>query len=320
MRFLRPRVVVSECLGFRPVRYDGNMNYDATVETLKKFAELIPVCPEVGAGLGVPRNPVILMRDGDRILLIDTGTGENFADRVNEFAKSFLGGLIGVDGFLLKSKSPSCGVGDAKLYGRGRAVIARSDGLFASIVRAVFPLLPIEGEKRLLKYEIRRNFFTRLFAIAELRETLSNADAEELVKLHRRNKYLLMLYSPLALKTLGRLLAERKKRDPRELGEAYRDLFLRALTRRPPRGAYANVFTHIYGHIKEKLEHRERRYILTLIERYRRGIESLKTIMTYFRGFVHRFDEEYLAEQRFIEPYPEELEPFDEESAEKERI
>lgn len=53
---------------------------------------------------------------------------------------------------------------------------------------------------------------------------------------------------------------------------------------------------------------RERDYILTLIEEYRRGRSTLRTLTAYFKGFIYRLGNEYLAEQRFIEPYPEELE------------
>lgn len=308
VRHPRPRVVVSECLGFRPTRYDGNIIYDEIVEVLKKFADLIPVCPEVGIGLGIPRNPLVLTRNGDDVCLVDTKTGEDFSRRMNEFAHSFIADLKDVDGFLMKSKSPSCGVGDAKVYGKGWAVVGRSDGIFTKLMREAFPLLPIESEKRLLKYEIRRNFFTKIFSIADLRETLSGARMGELVEFHRRNKYVLMLYSPHLLKKLGRLVAERDQREPQELKREYGRAFLEALSRNPGRGSYANVFMHLYSHVKENLVEKERKYILALIEGYRMRRVLLKTLIAYFRGFIYRLGNEYLAEQRFIDPYPEELE------------
>lgn len=54
-------------------------------------------------------------------------------------------------------------------------------------------------------------------------------------------------------------------------------------------------------------------YILTLIDDYRMGRNHLKTLTVYFKGFIYRLGNEYLAEQRFIEPYPEELEHIEEE-------
>lgn len=308
MRHPRPRVVVSECLGFRPTRYDGNIFYDEIVEVLRKFADLLPVCPEIGIGLGVPRNPLVLTKDGNNIFLIDTKTGEDFSKRMKEFAGKFISNLYDVDGFIMKAKSPSCGIGDAKIYGKGWAVVGKSDGMFTKLMREAFPLLPIESEKRLLKYEIRRNFFTKIFALADLREALSRVGVEELVEFHRRNKYILMLYSPHLLKKLGRLVAERNLREPIELKREYREIFMEALSKNPGRGSYANVFTHIYSHIKKNLVESERRYILNLIKEHRSGRKLLKTLTIYFEGFVHRLGNKYLAEQRFIKPYPEELE------------
>ncbi len=307
VRYPRPRVVVSECLGFRPTRYDGNIIYDETVETMKKFTDFIPVCPEVRIGLGIPRNPLVLTRNMNEIYLLDTKTGENFSHRMKEFAHSFISYLNDIDGFLMKSKSPSCGVGDAKIYGKDRAVIGRSDGVFTKLMREFFPLLSIESEKRLLKYEMRRNFFTKIFSIADLRETLLGAGSKELVAFHRRNKYILMLHSPHLLKKLGRLIAERDLRETWELKREYSRTFLEALSRNPGRGSYANVFVHLYSHIKEDLVEKERKYILALIEGYRTQKVLLKTLIAYFRGFIYRLGNEYLAEQRFIDPYPEEL-------------
>lgn len=313
MRHPRPRVVVSECLGFRPTRYDGNMFHDKIVETLREFADLLPVCPEVGIGLGVPRSPLVIAKINDYIHLVDTKTGEDLLNRMEDFAKSFIDGLTDIDGFLMKSRSPSCGVGDAKVYGKGWVVVGRSDGVFTRIIRNTFPLLPVESEKRLLKYEIRRNFFTKIFAIADLRETLSRRGKEELVELHRRNKYILMLYSPHLLKRLGKLVADRALVELDELKRVYRMMFLEALSKNPRRGSYANVFAHIYGHIKENLTERERAYVLALIEEYRAKGNLLRALTVYFKSFVHRLGSEYLAEQRFIEPYPDELEHIGEE-------
>lgn len=308
MRHPRPRVVVSECLGFSPTRYDGNMLRDEVVEALKRFAELLPICPEVRIGLGIPRNPLVLVKEGNAIRLIDAKTGDDFSQRMIDFASSFAGGLKGIDGFLMKSKSPSCGVGDVKIYGKSRVVIGKSDGVFTGFMREAFPLLPIESEKRLLKYEIRRNFLTKIFSIADLRETLSKGGREDLAEFHRRNKYILMLYAPGLLKKLGKLVAERGQMDLRELKREYGRIFLEALSRNPGRGSYANVFIHIYGHVKRNLVDRERSYILNLVEEYRMGRSHLKMLTTYFRGFIYRLGSEYLAEQRFMEPYPEELE------------
>lgn len=307
--FPTPTVVLSECLGIRAVRYDGGIIFDEFVETLKKYVTVVPVCPEVGAGLGVPRNPLALYRDGNAVYLIDLKTGEDITHRVKRYAESFLSDLVDVDGFLLKSGSPSCGIGDSKIYGRGGAVLGRSNGLFAELARSSYPLLPFESEKRLLNFGIRRNYLTRLFAISDLRISLNNINrVETVVELHRRYKYVLMLYSPHYLKILGKLVAERSHIDLHKLINLYRRYFLEALMKNPGRGSYANVFTHLYSHLKDRMSVQERDYLKSLIDEYRVGRETLKALIAYFKGFIYRLGDKYLEEQKFLEPYPPELE------------
>ncbi|MEM0487402.1 MAG: DUF523 and DUF1722 domain-containing protein [Sulfolobales archaeon] len=303
----RPRVLLSECLGIRPVRHDGNMVFDSFVEVLKKYVDVLPVCPEVSLGLGVPRSPLVLYEESGRLELLDTKTGTKYTKNMEELAKSILSNLV-VDGVILKSASPSCGVGDAKVYGPGRRVVRRGDGLFTSAVRSYMRCVPVESERRLYAHDIRVRFLTKIFALAELRETLSNLrTSEELVDFHRRFKYLIMLHNQTALKNLGRLVANREKYSLEELTDSYRKKFIEALCANPTRKSYVNVFTHMYGHLKKLLNQSERKYVLYLIESYASDRESLKTVMAYFRGFIHRFGDSYLAEQRLLSPYPEEL-------------
>jgi uncharacterized protein YbbK (DUF523 family) len=58
MPLARPVVVFSRCLGFAPCRYNGQTIVEAEVEALKPHLDVLTVCPEVGTGLGVPRDPL----------------------------------------------------------------------------------------------------------------------------------------------------------------------------------------------------------------------------------------------------------------------
>src|SRR5574341_884789 len=57
----RLRIGISQCLLGDPVRYDGGHKRDALLaDTLSRQIEWVPVCPEVEAGLGVPRDAMRL--------------------------------------------------------------------------------------------------------------------------------------------------------------------------------------------------------------------------------------------------------------------
>lgn len=308
MYYARPQIVISTCLGLAPVRYDGNIIFDEQVERLKKFVNFIGVCPEVGIGLGVPRNPLVLVAKSNGIKLVDTIKGGDYTEALVRFAEKFSNDLPEIDGFILKSASPSCGVKDAKIYDEHRRVVGKSDGLFTTYIRERFKNLPVESEKRLSNAHIRRNFYTKIFTIAYIRETLERArDLDDIVSMHRSLKYTLMLFHPGMLKHLGRLVANRSSMGIEKLKKEYREIVLRALVRNPTYKSYYSVFLHLYGHLKNDLSDGERRYVLKLLEDLKNEKIDVKVVMSYFKGFMYRFTDEYLSEQRFLQPYPDDL-------------
>lgn len=308
LQYPKPRIVISECLGINPVRYDGNIIFDQYVEALKRSVEVISVCPEVGLGSGVLCKPLVLNQDEGGVRLVDTFSGRDLINSMVEFATRFLKSLPEVDGFLLKASSPTCGIGDVKVYDRGRAVSRKVDGLFTTIVKNTFPYLPVESEKRLGNVEIRRVYYTKIFTLAYIRESLSKAvEPNDIVSLHLSIKYILMLHDPSALKKLGSLVADRGRFNFTELKKLYWDTALRALSKNPTRYSYLNVFQHVLRHLRDRINDDERMYVLSLLKEFSRGSLEVKTIVSYLKGFIFRFHDEYLAKQRFLQPYPEEL-------------
>jgi uncharacterized protein YbbK (DUF523 family) len=165
----KPRVVVSKCLGFAACRYDGTMAPDAFVEGLKGRVTFCPVCPEMEIGLGCPRDPIrIVLLEGNR-RLVQPSTGKDLTARMRRFSRRFLDSLGRVDGFILKARSPSCGIRDTKIFAGpdDRAPIAFGSGLLAEAVLERFPGLAIEDEVGLNDRETCREFLARLFACGQ---------------------------------------------------------------------------------------------------------------------------------------------------------
>ncbi len=164
--FAKPVVIISQCLGFANCRYNGEIIRDEFVEKLRPHVEFRPVCPEVEIGLGVPREPIRVVAVSGELRLLQPATGRDITERMRDFAASFLASLQEVDGFILKSRSPSCGIHDVPIYASTEGVESTTvdSGLFARAVRERFPDLPIEDERRLEDDGIKREFLTRLFA------------------------------------------------------------------------------------------------------------------------------------------------------------
>ncbi|MBM4129694.1 DUF523 domain-containing protein [bacterium] len=146
------RVAVSACLLGEPVRYDGQLKACAAVrDELARAAELVPLCPETGAGMPVPREPVDLFGSAASPRMVGAHTGEDWTARVQAWIDAALDRCqaVGVAGFVLKARSPSCGVGTAARFPEPGGQPVAADGLLAAAIRRRFPQLPLVEDEAL---------------------------------------------------------------------------------------------------------------------------------------------------------------------------
>lgn len=306
--FARPRVVVSRCLGFTHCRYDGSMISAPEVRALEEEVEFHTVCPEMEIGLPSPRPPLRLVGEREPRLL-QPATGRDLTDPMGEFVSQLFLSLPPVDGFVLKNRSPSCGIADAKVYSsteKGTA-IARRAGLFGGAVRERFPDLPTEDEGRLTNRSLREAFLTSIFALASLREAEVSGRVRELVAFHARYKLLLMALGQARLGELGRIAANPDRLPVSEVFRRYQEAFRAALTRPLRRPSGANALLHAFGYVSDGLSAGERAYFLETLAEYRAGHVPLSAPVGVLRAWIVRFDVPYLAEQRLFFPFPSSL-------------
>src|SRR5712691_5879154 len=147
-----PRVGVSQCLLGEPVRYDGGHKLDSVlIETLGRYVEWVPVCPEVEVGLGTPREPMRLVGDPLAPRLVTINTGVDHTEAINRFARKRVRELeaLNLSGFVFKSASPSCGIRGVPLFNIQGIETHDGVGLFARAFMEHFPEMPVEEESRL---------------------------------------------------------------------------------------------------------------------------------------------------------------------------
>jgi uncharacterized protein YbbK (DUF523 family) len=162
---VKPRVAISSCLLGQPVRYDGGHKRDPfAAGPLARLVTLVPVCPEVELGMGVPREPVQLERTRRGVRMIGTRTRRDYTTAMTRFARSRVRALDALDlsGYVFKKNSPSCGPSGVPVHGPGRA--ARGRGLFAAALRERMPGLPVVDESALADPAGRKRFIERVFA------------------------------------------------------------------------------------------------------------------------------------------------------------
>jgi uncharacterized protein YbgA (DUF1722 family)/uncharacterized protein YbbK (DUF523 family) len=307
--FATPNVVISKCLGFDRCRWNGAVIPDEFVESLKPHVHYHPVCPEVEIGLGVPRDPIRIVDTGQGPRLIQPSTGTDMTVKMRRFTKTFLDSLTDIDGCILKYRSPSCGMKGVKIYAgpqKGAASIP-GPGFFGGAVLDKFSIAAIEDEGRLRNFRLREHFLTKLFLMADWRTVRSSGTMRDLVRFQAQNKLLLMAYNQKELKILGRLVANLEKRPLVEIRRDYEKHLGGALARPPRYKSNINVLMHGLGFFSRELSPSEKTFFLDALERYRNEKIPLSVPLNLARSWVIRFDQEYLRQQTFFEPYPEAL-------------
>ncbi len=307
------RIGISACLLGHEVRFDGAHKRDRFLtDTFGRFVEWVPVCPEVELGMGTPREPVRLEKDGADLHLVAPRSGRDWTRPMRRFAARRVRTLAALDlsGYVLKKDSPSCGMERVRVYEPERKGAPRREGrgLFASALIAANPLLPVEEEGRLWDPRLRENFISRVFAYHRLRVFFDGRwTLSGVVAFHTSYKFTLLAHSPEAYKRLGLLIAKAKEIPRPELRAQYEAEFMGALSKFATIRRHTNVLEHLAGYFKTRLDTASRAELAALIEEYRRGLVPLIVPITLIRHHVRQHRVSYLEGQIYLEPHPKEL-------------
>jgi uncharacterized protein YbbK (DUF523 family)/uncharacterized protein YbgA (DUF1722 family) len=293
----RPRVGVSSCLLGSLVRFDGgHKRFGFLADELGPYVDWVPYCPEVEIGLGTPREPIRLT--AEHRLVNRSGTADHTA------LMQALPLPSGVDGYVFKAKSPSCGVRDIPRYrSDGRASGVVGPGLYAERVMAALPRLAVEDEGRLSDAGRREAFVERVFAAARLRSLLSGPwEPRDLVAFHARHELQLLAHDPVRYRLAGRVVAGAVSRA--ETASAYGELFLAAMASRATRGRNASALRLAYRRIGRSLAPPLASDLVGRIEAYRRGEVPLGVPVALLARYASGGDLPWLAEQTYLAPFP----------------
>jgi uncharacterized protein YbgA (DUF1722 family)/uncharacterized protein YbbK (DUF523 family) len=302
-------VVISKCIEFDSCRWNGLTIRSDAVKILKPFTDFVTVCPEMEIGLGCPRDPVRIVDGSGGVRLVQPATSRDLTTKMRRWGKTFLESLGGVDGFLLKERSPSCGTRGVKVYSSAdsKSATGKGPGILGEAVLAAFPYLPVENEGRLRNFSVREHFLTRVYANARFRTVQSAGTMKTLVRFHSENKLLLNAYSQKEMRVMGRIVANHEQRPVSEVIETYGEHLQSALAKTSRTAANVNVLQHALGYFKEELSPVEKAFFLKSLERYRAGRIPLSVCTSIIRVWIARFGQPYLEPQTYFEPYPEDL-------------
>lgn len=299
-------VGVSSCLLGNAVRYNGGHKHcQGLTDIWANYLQLIPVCPEVECGLPVPREPMGLRGDPRHPFLVTLQGDEDHTGPMLQYAQGKAAQLAarGLCGFIFKKGSPSCGL-KIKVEATPQNAARYSLGIFAGVVRASFPLLPVAEETGLKHAKGRENFITRVFCYRRWQDFLQDLpNPEKLAVFHDQHRLLLMAHSPEHLAVLNRLLTQETLAKA-SLLKAYGSSFMHAFTFQATTKKNVHVLQHTMKHLKPLLNNEDQMELLDLLGKYANSLVPLMAPLTLINHYARTYDIRFLKSQMYLQPYP----------------
>lgn len=306
------KVGISACVLGDKVRFDGGHKKSGyVVSYLSKVFDFVPVCPEVGIGMSVPRPAIRVVDAGDTGLRLTDSkdVSLDYTDKLDDFYEAKHASFSQLDGYILAAKSPTCGVERIKVYSTdGDLLHRKGQGLFARQIRNNYPDLPMEEDGRLNDPGLRESFITKVYVHHRLREqVLGDPSAAALMQFHAQHKFLVMAYSPQNYQALGRLVAQAGSRELASVIAEYKTLLMRVFDKPTNRKKHTNVLMHLQGFFKRDLSKSDKQELVEQIDKYRRGHLPLMAPVTLLKHYLKEYPNPYLASQVYLDPFPDEL-------------
>ncbi len=308
------KIGISACLLGQQVRFDGGHKHDGYITgTLGLYFDFVPLCPEVGIGLGVPRPTLHLVRNDGSLRAVNVKDPTiDHTEALSRYFEQSLPQLAGIHGYILKKNSPSCGMERVKVYTMVKQNLPPDRdgiGIFAQALRAKFPLLPVEEEGRLCDPVLRENFIGRIFVYHRWQQLLAaGLTPGDLVDFHADHKYVLMAHDQDSARELGQMVAQVGVVDDLPaLAADYFRLLMTTLAKRVTRGQHANVLMHLMGYLKGCIDAADRQEMLDTIHQYRHGYVPLVVPITLLKHHFRRHPQPYIERQHYLNSHPKEL-------------
>ena len=311
MRKRKIKIGISSCLLGEEVRFDGGHKRDRFItDRLSDYISFVPICPEVGIGLGVPRQPIQLVGSPNKYKVV--GVKDESLDVTEDlirYAHATLAKLSNVSGYIFKSKSPSCGMARVKLFPTSSAVPKQEGtGVYAKTVMQLLPNLPVEEEGRLNDPVLRENFIERIFVYRRWQNLVEQGiTAGRLVEFYTQHKLTVLSHGQRGYMRLGRLVATVGRDNFLDIADQFIAELMTVLKRPATRRSHANVLRHVQGYLKKKLDKSDKQELSHTLEQYRLGYLPLIVPITLLRHHFRRNPTQYLTKQIYLNPHPPEL-------------
>lgn len=304
------KIGVSSCLLGFEVRHDGSHKRDRYItDTLGEYFHYIPFCPETAIGLGTPRPAIRLLRKDSDIHLVESREQNvDHTAKMKTVSSTYCRQVGDLSGYILKNKSPSCGMERVNVYDEKGMPQKEGVGLFAAELLANQPNLPVEEEGRLRDARVRENFIERVFCYHRWQKMLAEGLSKHaLMEFHRQHKYILLAHNEKLYRKIGKLVADVTKKNLKDTADDYLHMFMQAMKKKTTPKTHVNVLQHSMGYLKKHLDSEDKTELLEIFSRYAKGELPLIVPLTLLNHHFRKYPQQYIQQQFYMNPYPEEL-------------
>jgi len=285
---MKIKIGISSCLLGDEVRYDGGHKRSALcTQTMSDIFEFVPICPEVGIGLPIPRSTIHLVGDSSTVqAVMSTNHTINYTTNLAAYGRQKVLENGDWSGYIFMDKSPSCGLFTVKIYSEGKGpVFENGRGLYAKVITSLQPFLPVEEARRLEDLQIRESFMIRVFAYSDWQQLQSKGlTVPLLIDFHTRYKYSLMAHSPGHYLCLESLLEDAKGVNLDRLAQQYFSRLMTSLQQLATPQSHLAVCLDIQRALKKSLTVCDNNKLTQLIDQYSKNkilLAELKTFLAY---------------------------------------
>lgn len=300
---------ISSCLLGEKVRYDGNDKRDPFLsETLAPWVDWLGVCPELEAGLGVPRPVMHLVSKKDKIRAVVTDSPEiehtkALKTQVDKHLKAF----SALHGYILKARSPSCAKDSAPVL-KNEKPNGTASGVFARRLMKQFPDLPIIESERLSNPERRHNFLVRAFTLMRWNMMLETGlSSSRLLDFHQQHEQLIRCHSKGACRELQRLTEKAKNKKLKTRAAEYRALLMKTLRVRTSRKHHVKTMEGIIESVSTDIDKSTLKSLETAVSSYADEASSLEEALNTLQVIFSGLKNNPMKNSVYIAPYPKSL-------------
>ena len=288
---------VSSCLCGEAVRYDGGHKRDRFVaDVLPRLFRVRALCPEAGAGLGVPRPPVHLEQREDGVHAVGVERPElDVTAALQRYADDVVPELAELYGYVFKSRSPSCGLKGVPLRQGGRWTRS-GRGLFAAALSDARPLLPAVEEGEVQDAAGHRLFVERVEGYRRWR----SRGPMDLRRFHRREQLTLLAHGARRARALGRWLEGGEGVEPAEYGRRFMAALAYPLTRRREQRAMGRALRRL----APQLDDAQRQQAEAAVAAFAAGEQGWLAPILLLQSLARQVSDPWLMEQSYLNPSP----------------